>query len=235
MLFLCYSNGMDRLVHTFIDTVTLFISQNDQLKINQTGFRSCPSNETALLSVTIALQIAKADSKSSVLILLVLSATFDTVNHQIFLLPSQELHSTGLNLISQVGLSGFPGRRGIQSTSTGHWGSSGISSWTPPLHHIHYITGTHYTSTWFLLPLLCWWHTALSFISTRQSNSSCMDLRLPGKHLGMDEGTSPAAQPGKEWASCLPCHSDFTAWFHHPTRNINNYSLVTSWPARTTL
>ncbi len=100
---------MDRLVHTFIDTVTLFILQNDQLKINQTGFRSCPSNETALLSVTIALQIAKADSKSSVLILLVLSATFDTVNHQIFLLPSQELHSTGLNLISQVGLSGFPG------------------------------------------------------------------------------------------------------------------------------
>ncbi len=36
-------------------------------------------------TVTIALQIAKADSKSSVFILLVLSATLDTVNHQIFL------------------------------------------------------------------------------------------------------------------------------------------------------
>ncbi len=31
---------------------------------------------------------------------------------------------------------------GIQSTSTGHGGSSGISSWTPPLLHIHYLTGT---------------------------------------------------------------------------------------------
>ncbi len=36
-----------------------------------------------------------------------------------------------------------------------HWDSSGISSWTPPLLHIHYITGTHHTGTWFLLPLLC--------------------------------------------------------------------------------
>ncbi len=28
--------------------------------------------------------------------------------------------------------------------------------------------------------------------------SSCMDLRLPGGHLGMDERASPTAQPGKD-------------------------------------
>ncbi len=56
------------------------------------------------------------------------------------------------------------GRGGIQSTSIGHWGSSGVSSWTPPLLHIHYITGSHHTGTWLLLPLLCWWHTAVSLI-----------------------------------------------------------------------
>ncbi len=113
----------------------------------------------------------------------------------------------------------------IQSTSAGHWGSSGISSWNPPLLHIHYITGSHHTSTWFLLPLLCWWHTALSLISTRWSNGSCTDLRLPGGHLGMDERTSPTAQPGKDWASCLPCVSNSTAWFYHPVRLINNYPI----------
>ncbi len=99
------------------------------------------------------------------------------------------------------------GRGGIQSTSTGHWGSSGIGSWTPPLLHIHYITGSHHTGTWLLLPLLCWWQTALSLFSTRWSNGSSTDLRLLGRHLGMDERTSPTAQPGKDWASCLPCHS----------------------------
>ncbi len=62
--------------------------------------------------------------------------------------------------------------------STAHWGSSGTGSCTPSLLHIHYITGSHHTGTWLLLPLLCWWHTALSLISTRWSNSSCTDLRL---------------------------------------------------------
>ncbi len=89
------------------------------------------------------------------------------------------------------------GRVGIQSTSIGHWGSPGLGSWTPPLLHIHYITGSHHTGTWLLLPFLRWWYTALSLISTRWSNGSCTDLRLLGRHLGMDERTSPTAQPGK--------------------------------------
>ncbi len=117
------------------------------------------------------------------------------------------------------------GRRGIQSTSTGHWSSSGIGSWTPPLLHIHYITGSHHTGTWLLLSLLRRWHTALSRFSTRWSNGSCTDLRLPGGHLGMDERTSPTAQPGKDWASCLPCHSDSTAWLHDSVRLMNNYPI----------
>ncbi len=113
----------------------------------------------------------------------------------------------------------------ISYIATGHWGSSGISSWTPPFLHIHYITVSHHTGTWLLLPLLCWWHTALSIFSTRWSNGSCTDLRLPGGHLGMDERTSPTAQPDKDWASCLPCHSDSTAWFHHPARFFYNYPI----------
>ncbi len=68
------------------------------------------------------------------------------------------------------------GRGGIHSTSTSHWGSPGLGSWTPPLLYLHYITGSHHTSTLLILPLLSWWHTALSLISTRWSNGSCTYL-----------------------------------------------------------
>ncbi len=156
--------------------VSLFLSQNNKLDAKQSGFRSGHSTETALLLVTEALRIAKADSKSSVLILLDLSAAFDTVNHQILPSTLSSLDITGIPLRWFEGLG--LGRGGIQSTSIGHWGSPGLGSWTPPLLHIHYITGSHHTGTWLLLPFLCWWHTALSLILTRWSNGSCTDLRL---------------------------------------------------------
>ncbi len=39
----------------------------------------------------------------------------------------------------------------------------------------------------------------------------------------MDERTPSTAQPGKDWASCLPCHSNSTTWLHDSVRFINNY------------
>ncbi len=65
--------------------VSAFLTQNNLLDNNQSGFRSGHSTETALLSVVEALRLAKAASKSSLLILLDLSIAFDMVNHQILL------------------------------------------------------------------------------------------------------------------------------------------------------
>ncbi len=78
----------------------MFLSQNNKLDAKQSGFRSGHLTETALLSVTEALRIAKADSKSSVLILLDLSAAFETVNHQILLSTLSSLDITGIPLRS---------------------------------------------------------------------------------------------------------------------------------------
>ncbi len=62
----------------------------------------------------------------------------------------------------------------------------------------------------------------------------------------MDERTSSTVQPDKDWASCLPCNSNSTAWLHDSVRFINNFpislsqkswckSLMTSWPSKSTL
>ncbi len=86
------------LERVFFNQLSSFLSNNHLLDANQSGFRRGRSTETALLSVTEALRIAKADCKSSVLILLDLSAAFDTVNHQILLSTLTSLDITGIPL-----------------------------------------------------------------------------------------------------------------------------------------
>ncbi len=138
-----------------------FLSKHNLLDSNQSGFRRGHSTETVLLSVTEALRIAKADSKSSVLILLDLSAAFDTVNHQIL-----------LSTLSSLGITGIP-LRWFESYLNGRsfkvaWGGE-VSTEHPlvtgfpqgsvlgPLLFSTYTTslGPIIPCVWFIIPLLC--------------------------------------------------------------------------------
>ncbi|KAI4875089.1 hypothetical protein NFI96_025166, partial [Prochilodus magdalenae] len=70
-------------------------SRNQLQDINQSGFKPAHSTETALIAVTERFQTARSAKLSSVLILLDLSAAFDTVNHKILLSVLTDLGITG--------------------------------------------------------------------------------------------------------------------------------------------
>ncbi len=65
--------------------VSAFLTHNNLLDSNQSGFRSVHSTETALLWVVEAVRLARAASKFSLLVFLHLPAAFGMVNHQILL------------------------------------------------------------------------------------------------------------------------------------------------------
>ncbi|XP_076848845.1 uncharacterized protein LOC143496560 [Brachyhypopomus gauderio] len=86
------SKILERAVHNQLSS---FLSQNQLQDPNQSGFKPAHSTETALIAVTEKLHAARANGLSSVLILLDLSAAFDTVNHEILLSILSGLGITG--------------------------------------------------------------------------------------------------------------------------------------------
>ncbi len=120
---LCYMNIV-------FNQVTGFLTQNNLLDSNQSGFRSGHSTETALLSVVEDLRLARTASKSSLLILLDLSAAFDTVNHQILLstLLRKSISGTALQWFdSYLSDRSFKvSWRGIQVVTSSYWGATGL-------------------------------------------------------------------------------------------------------------
>ncbi len=166
--------------------VTAFLTQNNLLDSNQSGFRSGHSAETALLSVVEDLRLARMASKSSLLILLDLSAVFDTVNHQILL-------STRLRKgISGTAFQWFDSylleRWGIQVATSSCRGATGPSSWTTSLFCLHGFTRFCHSETWLFVSLLCWWHSTLPLIPSWWSDDSCSHLSMSSRHFLLDEG-----------------------------------------------
>ncbi|KAK3548351.1 hypothetical protein QTP70_010716 [Hemibagrus guttatus] len=72
-----------------------YLMQNNVHDPNQSGFKAAHSPETALLAVTEKLHAARSAKLSSVLILLDLSAAFDTVNHKTLLSTLRSLGICG--------------------------------------------------------------------------------------------------------------------------------------------
>ncbi len=169
--------------------LSLFLAQNNILDNNQSGFRSGHSTETALLSVTEALRLARAASKSSVLILLDLSATFDTVNHQILM---STLRKMGISGTALLWFESYLSDRSFRvswrcEVSKSQLLATGVpqGSVLGPLSllHLHVVIRIGYSEAWLFLPLLCWWHSTLLLIPTRWSDGNCSHCSLSEWHF----------------------------------------------------
>ncbi|KAK3537219.1 hypothetical protein QTP70_003376 [Hemibagrus guttatus] len=87
-----FSKILERVVYNQLSD---YLMQNNLHDPNQSGFKAAHSTETALLAVTEKLHAARSAKLSSVLILLDLSAAFDTVNHKTLLSTLRSLGICG--------------------------------------------------------------------------------------------------------------------------------------------
>ncbi|KAK3530038.1 hypothetical protein QTP86_009959 [Hemibagrus guttatus] len=83
------------LEHVVCNQLSDYLMQNNLHDPNQSGFKAAHSTETALLAVTEKLHAARSAKLLSVLILLDLSAAFDTVNHKTLLSTLRSLGICG--------------------------------------------------------------------------------------------------------------------------------------------
>ncbi|GAA6107052.1 uncharacterized protein tmem132a, partial, partial [Tachysurus ichikawai] len=86
------SKILERIVY---NQLSVYLSQNNLQDPNQSGFKAAHSTETALLDVSEKLHAARSAKLSAVLILLDLSAAFDTVNHKTLLSTLRSLRICG--------------------------------------------------------------------------------------------------------------------------------------------
>ncbi|MCJ8736954.1 hypothetical protein PDJAM_G00018110 [Pangasius djambal] len=98
---------------TVYNQLSLYLSQNNLQDPNQSDFKPEHSTETGLLAVTEKLHASRSAKLSSVLILLDLSAAFDTVNHK-----------TLLSTLMSLGI------RGAASFGQHQWSASYLEGWS---------------------------------------------------------------------------------------------------------
>ena len=147
----------------------------------------------AHLMVTESLGATRALSNSSVLILLDMSSTFDTVNHQILL---STLGGTNLFHIipDNLHLLGHMERLPVQTLLCGNWCPTRLSIRTASVftlgsaitsHGLSYHCYADNTQLFLSFPL-----------SSSTSSNSQVETRISfGRHLRLDSCTSPQTQP----------------------------------------
>ncbi len=132
-----------------------FLEKNDICEDFQSGFRPYHSTETALIRVTNDLLLSSDRGCISLLVLLDLSAAFDTIDHNILLNRLENFVGISGKCLSmvQIVLIWPPSVRssewrGIISITSAVWSTSRLSTRAVTFHALHVTLGRYYQETW---------------------------------------------------------------------------------------
>ena len=147
--------------------------QNGLHEVLQSAYKQNNNTETALLKVQNDLLMAIDTHGGAVLILLDLSAAFDTIDHTILL---QRLHQLGIrDAIRLVQILFEPAEtircyqlHKIIISKSVFRSASGISAWPNTLHPVYNTAGHNSTEISAKFPSLCWWHTIVHGLQAKQ-------------------------------------------------------------------
>ena len=147
------------------------LTKNRLHEVLQNAYKQNHSIETALLKVRNDLMAIDTYGRA-VLILLDLSAAFDTIDH---IYCCNDCMSWERDAALDWFKSYLSQRRqsvvinGIQSSHRNQsFSASGISTWPNTIHPVHNIAGSNSMKKSAKFPSLCWWHTAVHGIQAKQ-------------------------------------------------------------------
>ena len=144
--------------------LNLHLTKNGLHEVPQSAYRQNHSTETALLKVQNDLLMAIDTYGGAVLILLELSAAFDTIDHTILL---QRLHELGIRYAALDWFESYLSQRCYQwhaiiTSKFVFRSGSGITIWPNTIHPIHNTAGRNSTeiSIFMLMKHSCTWHSS---------------------------------------------------------------------------
>ena len=137
----------------------------------QSAYRSGHSTETALLCIHSDILNSLDKGEAAILVLLDLSAAFDTIYHQILLARLNNMYGisgTALNRMKIMNVKSITDvsidyyrQCSLRSRTTWFWCSKGLCTWTKKVLYVHKATCCHHPSAWTSIALLCRQCTAL--------------------------------------------------------------------------
>ncbi len=214
--------------HTHTYTYILCMPFSYRTTSSTAGFRSGHLTETALLSVVEALRLARADSKSSILILLDLSAAFDTVNHQI---PLSNLLAKGISGTTLQWFDSYLTDRSFNVSWKGEVSKSQhLTTGVPqgsvlgPLLFSVYMASLGSVIQKHGFSYHCYAYDTQLYLSFHPDDPT-IAARI-NRHFLLDEGPSPSTQPCQDRTACGSIKPIVSSQFHHPVRLINHNSFI---------